>query len=66
MGKSFKRNNSDSYKYGSNKKPKAKKIRTNFSFESKGEDDQEDWRNTSTNLNIVKNLEDERTKPNRP
>jgi hypothetical protein len=65
MGKSFKRNNSDSYKYGSNKKPKPKRIRHTSNFDSKLEEEQEEWRSAFRDLDVLENSDNDRTKPNR-
>lgn len=43
MGKSFKRNNSDSYKYGSNKKPRPKPKRHRPAYEETTPE-QDNWR----------------------
>jgi len=61
MGKSFKRNNSDSYKYGSNKKPKKPNHTRRFSnFESKLEEEREEWREAFKDLNKTENSDNDR------
>jgi hypothetical protein len=58
MGKSFKRNNSDSYKYGSSKRPKPKRKRHFSNLESKLEEEQEEWREAFHTIDFIEDTDD--------
>jgi hypothetical protein len=52
MGKSFKRNSEDSYKYGGNKRPKPKK-RNNPKRQNETQGQDKDWRRVFEEINAV-------------